>query len=461
MTKRRFAVVGTGTRATYAWVAPMLNEFADVAQPVGLYDVNPGRAHATNAILKADIPVYSSFDEMIRLSKPEALMVTSTDATHADYVVRGLAAGLEVYSEKPLCTTFAQVSQIREAARQARHPAWVTHNARFLPAALAVKREIGAGRIGDIRHITFHELLDRYHGADYFRRWHRDFRQSGGLLLQKASHHFDLINWWVGSRPRHVSAQGGLFFYGKNGPYRGPRCSECPHAKECALFADVFDNDLIRRLFKEVETEDGYFRDRCVFGEEIDITDTANLSISYENGVQVSYSLVAYASYEGQQVALEGTDGRLEWNLRQTTLWAAGRKKRGASSLVQSGQQYDRVTFTAPYEDQVETDCTPPPVEGGHGGADPQLREMLFRPTSTPDPLGRRAVLEEGIQAVLVGIAANRSIALGGRPVDIQTCEPVWVDISQRLLNNRPEAVGVAPIGVKLKTVRSGWGIGA
>jgi len=73
----------------------------------------------------------------------------------------------------------------------------------------------------------------------------------------------------------------------------------------------------------------------------------------------------------------------------------------------------------------VETDLTPPSVEGGHGGADPQLREMIFRPTSAPDPLGRRAVLEEGIQAVLVGIAANRSIALGGRPVDIQTCEPV------------------------------------
>jgi predicted dehydrogenase len=187
----------------------------------------------------------------------------------------------------------------------------------------------------------------------------------------------------------------------------------------------VFNNDLLRRLFKEVEAEDGYFRDQCVFGEEIDITDTANLSISYENGVQVSYSLVAYSSYEGQQVALEGTNGRLEWNLRQSTAWSVGRKRRGDSSLVQSGQQYDRLTYNAPYDDQAESDITPPPIEGSHGGADSQLQQMIFRPTNEPDPLGRRAILEEGIQAVLIGIAANRSIALGGRPVDIQTGEPV------------------------------------
>jgi len=420
MGKRRFVVAGTGTRATYSWVDPMLNQYADQVDLVGLYDVNPGRARACNAIVKGAVPVYEDFDGMLRAARPDALLVASTDATHAGYVVRGLEAGLEVYCEKPLCTTEEQVRAIRAAAARAPGRAWVTHNARFLPAAQTIRREIQAGRIGRLLHVTFHELLDRYHGADYFRRWHRDFRQSGGLLLQKASHHFDLINWWVGSRPRRVSAQGGLFFYGQRGPFRGERCSTCPHAAECVFHADVYANDLIRRLFREVEGIDGYYRDRCVFGEEIDIADTANLTISYENGVQVSYSLTAYSSYEGQQVALEGTAGRLEWNLRQSTIWAVGRKKRGDASLVQSGQQYDRVTFTTPYDEQAETDLTPPPAAGSHGGADPQLRDGIFRPTNEPDPLGRRAVLEEGIQAVLIGMAANRSLALEGQPMEVQ-----------------------------------------
>lgn len=425
MNKRRFAVVGTGNRATYMWVAPMVKELADEVEPVGLYDLNPGRARVCNELLRANIPVYASFDEMLNTARPEALIVVSTDATHAGYVVRGLQAGLDVYCEKPLCTTWDQVHQIREAARNSTRIARVTHNVRYMPSAEVIKGEILRGRIGAVRQVIYHELLDRYHGADYFRRWHRDFKQSGGLLLQKSSHHFDLINWWLDSRPKTVSAQGGLLFYGKNGLFRGPRCSECPHANECKLYADVFANSMLKRLYKDVEKYDGYYRDRCVFGEEIDITDTADLAISYENGVQVSYSLIAYASYEGQQVSLEGTEGRLEWNLRQSTKWAVGSKKgQSAKSLAQSGEQFDEIQYTAPYSHEA-TDLTPSAREGSHGGADPNLRATVFSRTQQPDPLRQRAHLEDGIQAVLIGIAANRSIALGGQPVDIQTGEPV------------------------------------
>ena len=58
--------------------------------------------------------------------------------------------------------------------------------------------------------------------ADYFRRWHRDKRNSGGLLVHKATHHFDLINFWLGSAPELVMALGGLRFYGhENAQERG------------------------------------------------------------------------------------------------------------------------------------------------------------------------------------------------------------------------------------------------
>ena len=57
-------------------------------------------------------------------------------------------------------------------------------------------------------------MLDTKHGADYFRRWHRDKAHSGGLLVHKASHHFDLVNWWIQSAPTRVFASGGLRFYG-------------------------------------------------------------------------------------------------------------------------------------------------------------------------------------------------------------------------------------------------------
>jgi predicted dehydrogenase len=61
--------------------------------------------------------------------------------------------------------------------------------------------------------VHFEWVLDTVHGADYFRRWHREKANSGGLLVHKASHHFDLVNWWIGDVPATVYARGALRFY--------------------------------------------------------------------------------------------------------------------------------------------------------------------------------------------------------------------------------------------------------
>src|SRR5207247_10220106 len=60
--------------------------------------------------------------------------------------------------------------------------------------------------VGDVISVDFHEYLDTSHGADYFRRWHRLKQNSGTLLVHKASHHFDLANWWLDSTPVEVTA---------------------------------------------------------------------------------------------------------------------------------------------------------------------------------------------------------------------------------------------------------------
>jgi len=423
--RRKFVVVGTGSRGIGMWVQPMLERYRDEVEPVGLYDINPGRARACNKILNSSIPVYESFDEMLRTSGADSMVVASADATHAEYVVRGIEAGLSVYCEKPLCTTLNQVHTIRAVAARAKHPVVVTHNARCQPCAEVMRHEMMAGRIGEPKHVLFTEVLDRFHGADYFRRWHRRFANSGGLLLQKASHHFDMINWMVQSRARTVAAQGGLFFYGKNGPFRGKRCSECSHSGECPLYADVFRNSYMSTLYREVEHLDGYFRDQCVFGEEIDIHDTMNVTIAYENGVQASYSLIAYASYEGMHFAIEGTKGRFEWQAKYNTVWAVGREKEQEhkASLEQSGRHDEQMVFCDP--EHRMSDLTPTAKDGSHGGADPIILQFVFSRQPPPDPMGQRASLEDGIQAVLIGIAANKSMELGGRPVAVQTGEPV------------------------------------
>src|SRR5665811_2239215 len=95
-------------------------------------------------------------------------------------------------------------------------------DSRYSPRNSELKRVIASGEIGDVLSVTFEWVLDTAHGADYFRRWHREKDKSGGLLIHKSSHHFDLVNWWLADAPARVFASGGTRFYGaENADKRG------------------------------------------------------------------------------------------------------------------------------------------------------------------------------------------------------------------------------------------------
>ena len=72
-----------------------------------------------------------------------------------------------------------------------------------------------SGAIGHVTSVDFSWYLDATHGADYFRRWHRLREKSGSLWVHKATHHFDLVNWWLDADPVEVTAAGALELYGK------------------------------------------------------------------------------------------------------------------------------------------------------------------------------------------------------------------------------------------------------
>ncbi|OGV81798.1 MAG: hypothetical protein A3K19_26400 [Lentisphaerae bacterium RIFOXYB12_FULL_65_16] len=420
---KRFVIVGVGGRGTDSYAATIIKEFAGRVEIVGIHDSNPKRMEACNRLLGANLPMYTDFDEMLRKARPDAVVVTSKDSTHAQYVVKALDAGCMTYSEKPLCTSVDHIRAIRAAAARSTAKGYVTHNMRFVPDIEVIKQHLVNGAIGKILHISFAETLDRYHGADYFRRWHRFMENSAGLLIHKSSHHFDIVNWFADSVPETVTALGRQAFYGSNGPFHGNRCSDCPHTGTCEFYADVFKSERMRIMYKEPEVVDGYFRDGCVFDPRIDITDTISASIAYRNGVVANYSLVAYAAYESMRVAIEGTLGRIEIFHRYGTSWAVGNTQNdGKGSLANDGEDagsYQKSHLYLPRE-RKRLEITAPPATGGHGGSDPKLREYLFGDSIIPDPLRQKAPLEEGIQAVLVGLAANASIQRQGAPIAVQ-----------------------------------------
>lgn len=414
MAAKRYAIVGTGGRGLGMFARPLLSDFLDTAELVGLCDHNPLRLAAANQMLGTALPTFTDFQALLADLNPDGVIVCTKDQTHAAYIVEALEAGKRVYCEKPLCTTAAQCREILAAADCSPGEVFVTHNMRYGPAEQKIKQLLEKGKIGRLLSLEFNEHLDRNHGADYFRRWHRQKENSGGLLIHKASHHFDAMNWLAGSQPEVLTAMGDLLFYGNNGDFRGDRCLDCRHALDCDYYIDLGEDERGRLLYLGAEAEDGYHRDGCVFDPQIDIEDQASVSYAYANGVRVNYSLLAYAAYEGMSLVLEGTEGRLEYRSVTNTGWAVGNRiVPGMDEMAGESLKY----FHPRKGEEVLEVAR---LEGSHGGSDPALRADFFARSWDSEERGHMATLEEAVQAVMVGAAANVSIAEGGRPVRVQ-----------------------------------------
>ncbi|MDR2120269.1 MAG: Gfo/Idh/MocA family oxidoreductase [Tannerella sp.] len=446
--KLKLAMVGTGSRGTSMWGRGLTQRYADRIEFAGLCDINPGRVEVGKEIIGADCPTYSdlqnpmaAFEKMIRETKPDMLIVTTVDATHNEYIARGMELGVNVLTEKPMTTDEKKVQQILDVEKRTGKKTRVTFNYRYSPHRAKLWELLREDEIGELTSVDFHWYLDTRHGADYFRRWHRLVEKSGSLWVHKASHHFDLLNWWIDSDPETVYALGSLDFYGKNGAFRAENCRTCPHTAQCPFYFQI-DRPAMsaamqdaagvnrqqaayvnpyKRLYIDCEKYDGYLRDGCVFKNDINIFDKMAATIRYANGVQVSYSLTAYSPYEGYRIAFNGTKGRIDAWIQE--------------SNPAQDKDYDEIVLYKNFSRRRYIQI--PYGTSGHGGGDDLLRDQIFIP-GTPDPLKQCAGTRDGAFACLIGIAARNSIA-SGLPVkiaDLTSLKPqAQKDYQRDLLN--------------------------
>ncbi|UCM91402.1 Gfo/Idh/MocA family protein [Streptomyces marincola] len=429
---RRYALIGTGSRGR-DYVRALCRDHRDVAELVALLDPNPARLDYYEDLIRdlgtgAAGPARYGADDVERMiteQRVDRVVVTAPDHTHADVIARALRAGADVITEKPLTTDAEGTRRITEALRETGRDLVVTFNYRYSPRNSALRELIASGAVGEVTGVQFEWVLDTQHGADYFRRWHREKQNSGGLLVHKASHHFDLVNWWIDDTPHRVFASGGLRFYGAEAAARrglGPRPERgtTDHGGGDPFLLDLRTDEALRRLYLEAEHHDGYLRDRDVFGPGITIEDNLSLVVDYAGGPTLTYALNAHSPWEGYRVAVNGTEGRAELEVveRAAVLTEAdrpaavdpsvtGRTEGAAGDARADGE---RLVLQRHWEAAREIPI--PPAEGGHGGGDAQLYRALFHRVP-PDPLGRAADVTDGLRAVSVGIAGNRSLETG------------------------------------------------
>ncbi|MFS4449549.1 Gfo/Idh/MocA family oxidoreductase [Maribacter sp. 2307UL18-2] len=414
--KLKVALVGTGIRGTTFWGKRLVDEYSDILEFVGLSDINPSRLEYGKKFIGAKCPTFVDFDEMMKTTDPDLLIVTTKDSTHHEFIIKGLEMGCDVLTEKPLTIDETKCQAILEAEKKSSKNLIVGFNYRWSPYATEIKKLLKDKSIGKLVSVDFHWYLNTYHGASYFRRWHGEMNSGGSLWVHKATHHFDLLNWWINSEPSEVFAYGDLEFYGSNGPFRGKNCRSCDHKSECNFYWDITKDKRSKELYVDHEHEDGYLRDNCLFRENIDIYDKMSAQIKYANKVVVNYSLTTYSPFEGWRVSFNGTKGRLEaWldipynenikidqaEMHTREMEQTKEMKVDKQPIILHNLWKDHETLSVNVE------------RNGHGGGDGRLQDKIFKTPEIEDEFGRGAGIRDGAMSILIGIAARRSIEQG------------------------------------------------
>lgn len=433
--KLRIVLVGTGIRGTSFWGKRIVDTYSAITEFVGLLDVNPGRLAYAKKYMGVSCEVYSDFEKMISETQPDLVIVTTTDSTHHEYIVNGLHLGCDVLTEKPMTTDEFKCQKILNAERSSNKNLIVGFNYRWNPYNTKIKELLNEGAIGKITSVDFHWYLNTYHGASYFRRWHGLREEGGTLWVHKATHHFDLLNWWINSDPEEVFAYGDLEFYGRNNSFRGNNCRDCNHTKECKFHWDITKSQRMMDLYVTNEEYDGYIRDNCLFREEIDIYDKMSAQVKYKNNTVVNYSLTTYSPFEGWRVSFNGTKGRIEAQL-DIPYNASGNLSQEEMHKLEMSQKNNGFEQVEPiivhniWEDHNTVKV--PYQRAGHGGGDQKLHDKIFKNSGEKDPFDRAAGVRDGAMSVLIGVAARKSIETGNpiRIAELTDLEPRPVRLS-------------------------------
>ncbi len=410
--KRRVVIAGTGTRALN-FAEGLLHRVSEYSELVGLYDINASRIKGFNKLIKAEIPGFTDFETMLRTVKPDTMLVCVPDYLHPEFIERGFAAGLDVVTEKPMAMDRAGIERIRRAELKYGKEVIVTFNVRFMPYSAAIKKLLMSNPIGKINNVVAEWFIDRTHGQEYFHRWHANMKNGGGLLVHKATHHFDILNWFLDDEPESVFARGSRKVFGDANDFYGERCSTCQYRNNCWAVmksrlddADLnpgSDGEIFNELFFKAEHEDGYIRDNCCFRRDIDIYDTMSVMINYKNGAVVNYSENAYSPWQGYNIIFNGDAGRIEvGTVNRATRPEETKEEDDVIRIIHGTTRQNVSMEVIPFKSVL----TP------HGGGDYALFDQIFG-AGGADPLGQKAGSRAGALSALIGIAANESIISG------------------------------------------------
>ncbi len=395
---KRFVIVGASFRCYDLFVTRLTEQYGDKTEITGVYDVNKTRCQVFKDKIGDKCTIYDDFEKMLDKEQPDNVIVTTIDKVHHEYVIRALDKGYDVLCEKPITNTYEKCLAIRNAEKRSGHKVTITFNCRYMPYFAQIKHTIKQNKIGKILAINYEYCLDRMHGGDYLKRWHRLMENSEGMLLHKSTHHFDIINWLTEDEPVKVTALANRVYYNDQSKALGERCSTCKFTEQCESYASQ-TVEMDEALYFNAEKDDGYIRDKCSFLPDSDIYDNMSVSVLYSKGTLLTYSLNLFSEREGYRMVITGENGVLIANS-----WSDDKSDKNHIQLL--------------FKDGAVEDIVFDKAEGTHGGGDDRLLATILG-EETKDELGQHASGFDGFTSAMIGIAGNMSIK-EGKTIDVK-----------------------------------------
>lgn len=289
----------------------------------------------------------------------DALMICTPNYTHFDVLEVAATSGKPIFLEKPMATTLADSQRIVEIARDYESFIQVGLQYRYKAPYVEARHEaLDRQTLGEIRTVSMSEYRPPF--LDKVDQWNKFEEYSGGTLVEKCCHYFDLMNMFAGAEPTRVYASGGQAFN-----------------------------------FSE------FVRD----GRRADIDDHAFVTIDYRNGVRGNFTLNMFSPHFHEELVIGGSQGRLVANERFDFLRSDAAESSVAIELGENGASRETVLG---YASVIE--------QSGHHGA------TYFEHVAFMDRLDGletdAATPMQGLWSIIVATAAQESIKTG-QSVDI------------------------------------------
>lgn len=289
--------------------------------------------------------IHSDYQEILAADDVDALVVASPNFTHIDVMRDIFTTDKHVMLEKPMCTTVADALELHRSAASHGGIVWVGLEYRYMPTTGALLQHLP--EIGEVKMCAIQE-----HRFPFLKKvgdWNRFNRNTGGTLVEKCCHFFDLMNLVIPGNPVRTLASG---------------------AQSVNHLDEVYN------------------------GEVPDILDNAYVIVEYDDGARAMLDLCMFAEgskYE-QMIAVTGDSGKLETTVPGDELFISKRERNSGKAIP--------ITM----DPQVKH-------EGFHHGSSFLEHRGFIDAIREGKPAA--VTTRDGLMSVLVGAAAQQSIETG------------------------------------------------